>query len=76
MKVTAELRNWFVDPRGVYWGLIYNDSKKRYKDGVQVHTSLVQSVEELEGGESSLIHTLNSIYLIRKDQELKPDAAE
>lgn len=69
MKVTAELRNWYLGLYGVYWGNIYGDIKGRWPDGRRIHTSSVRSVEDC--GNHFLVITLNSVYKLYKDSEKK-----
>jgi hypothetical protein len=70
-KITAELHNWERDPRNIFWGDIHGDTKERWKNGTRIHTSLV--LEKLDCGDFFLIQTLNSIYKLPKDKELKHD---
>ena len=67
---TAILRNWkrIEHPQGhYYWGNVYDDIKERFKDGARIHTSHV--VREEDKGTYLEVHTLNSIYILRKDND-------
>lgn len=69
MMITAELKNWHYDPfYKVYWGRIYNDVKNRFSDGKIIHTSSVVRVDK-SNPEVIIVHTLNSVYLLRKENE-------
>lgn len=76
MQITAELRNWkkatYLNG-DIYWGNVYNDTKGRFRNGARIHTSLVTGYSpDLNDEETTFVHTLNSVYLIRKDQEYRP----
>lgn len=51
----------------VIYGYVYNDSATHgnhpFPDGTWIHTSLVKSIEEVEG--ERYVHTLNSTYKLR-----------
>ncbi len=48
----------------VYWGYIYNDKRKRFRNGDNVRTSLVDREEEIDG--ERYIITQNSVYKVKK----------
>ena len=59
--VTAELRNWTYDvDNNIYWGNIYNDLYRRWKDGTTIVTSKVLSRLEFEN--SFIIITAHNVY--------------
>ncbi|AOM42377.1 hypothetical protein A9255_18555 [Xenorhabdus hominickii] len=67
LKFTAEIElTDFAESgdRAVAFGKIFNDSKKRFEDGVEIITSLVTNTEtyKIDG----YIKTQNSIYKIRE----------
>lgn len=74
MQVTGTLRNW---TKGVgmynscYWGNLYGDSKGRWDDGTRIHTSLVK--EKKDCGDHYLLFTLNSVYILPKEEEHRND---
>lgn len=53
-----------TDGRYIFWGHIYADSKKRWRDGTEIRTSLVQKEFEVDG--EKYIQTLNTIYKVGK----------
>lgn len=72
--VTAEIRSWKKHPVpghpdvAVYTGTIYGDAKKRWRDGTRFHTSAV--VNERESKDYIYVQTLNSLYILYKNQEV------
>lgn len=48
----------------VYWGHIYSDGKKRWPDGTDIRTSLVEKEFEVDG--RRYIKTMNTIYKVGK----------
>lgn len=72
MEVTAELLDWDVcniGPGYILTGKIRADKKHRWSDGKRVHTSMVQAVSETK--DAFLIHTVNSIYSLPKDDPFR-----
>jgi len=70
MEYTAILSDWLQVPTmsGVYvLGKIYEDKKKRFKDGTLIYTSLVLKnyYVEIDGKQETIIKTLNSTYLLQ-----------
>lgn len=59
---TNYLKNWelhkTIGGSVVVTGTVYNDIKKRFKDGAQIVTSRVLKINFVEG----VVETLNSIY--------------
>lgn len=74
MQVTGTLKNWY---RGsgwyhtCYWGEIHGDNKGRWADGTKIHTSSVK--KKKDRGDHYLLFTLNSVYLLPKEEEFKND---
>ncbi len=65
-SITGNLKNWeYRSSHNVYWGRIFNDAKHRFRDGTYIHTSSVVRVEELEN--AYVVHTLNSVYFLLKE---------
>lgn len=59
---TATLEGWRYDPvHQVFWGYIYDDVRKRFRDGTYVHTSHCPIPDAKRG---DTISTLNSTYLL------------
>jgi hypothetical protein len=70
--ITGTLKNWVksgTDEVYIYWGNLYNDIKNRWADGQYIHTSMV--VDEEDHPDFILVHTLNSTYLLRKEDKMK-----
>jgi hypothetical protein len=66
MQITAELKNWSYDQLfNIFYGYICGDTKRRWLDGVRIHTSPVKHVEDY--GDYLLVVTRNSVYKINKD---------
>ena len=63
--INGILEEWILS-EGMIFGRVYNDTKKRFKDGEYIHTSTVleSSTPDLEEG--SIIETRNSVYLLGK----------
>jgi hypothetical protein len=75
-KVTGRLENWIYDPLwNVVWGNVYDDARKRFRDGEWIHTSDIPVTRVGRTGdvlkEGDIIKTLNSKYLLGKPQEKK-----
>lgn len=71
MMITGELKNWYYNAyTNVYFGTVYNDVRCRFKDGTRIHTSSVVR-EDKANPEVILVHTLNSIYLLRVENKLE-----
>lgn len=65
VQVTADLSNWWKDPfYNVYNGLIYNDTKGRWKDGTAIHTSDIVNTDEYN--DCFIVTTRNSVYRLYK----------
>jgi hypothetical protein len=65
MKLTAEIHAWTMyEINGKKWvqGLIFNDRKKRFRDGTYIHTSLILKGPTKKG----FITTRNSRYKLRQ----------
>ena len=74
MQVTATLKQWKKGTgwyHSCYWGNIYNDSKGRWSDGTRIHTSSVKEKKDM--GDHYLLITLNSVYILPKEEEFKND---
>jgi hypothetical protein len=66
--ITGELKDWWFNPAwNVYIGRVFNDVKCRFRDGSQIHTSEV--VREDKSNDVIIVHTLNSIYLLRMENK-------
>ncbi len=60
-EITGTLKNWSKDPvHNIYWGEIHGDVRKRFPDGMRIHTSYIKEGPDANG----IIKTLNSIYLL------------
>jgi hypothetical protein len=69
--ITAELKDWFYsERRNVYFGHVFNDVKCRFKDGSRIYTSCVVR-EDRANVDVIIVHTLNSIYLLRLENKLE-----
>lgn len=69
---TARLESWIYDSqRKIFWGYIYDDVRKRFRDGTYIHTSFCPS-PQARGGDT--ISTLNSTYLLGKPFGEKNDS--
>lgn len=55
MDITGTLENW-VKVGQVIYGNIYGDSKGRFPDGLEIHTSRIDSIED------GIAYTRNSVY--------------
>ncbi|MDE9565412.1 hypothetical protein KKI93_15415 [Xenorhabdus bovienii] len=68
LKFTAEIElTDFVhgaDGKSIAFGYVFNDSRKRFEDGVEIKTSLVTNTETYKT--DGYIKTQNSIYKIRE----------
>ncbi|WP_038215049.1 hypothetical protein [Xenorhabdus bovienii] len=51
------------DGKGVAFGKVFNDKRKKFKDGKEIITTLVQNVETYKT--DGYIKTKNSVYKIR-----------
>ena len=72
-EITGRLENWYVDLRGstmIIWGQLYDDVRKRWRDGEYVHTSSAEIKEVKEG---DIVHTRNSVYLLGVQSPHKVD---
>ncbi|MDE1479353.1 hypothetical protein KKJ13_18205 [Xenorhabdus bovienii] len=49
--------------KGIAFGKVFNDSRKKFTDGVEIITTLVNNVETYES--DGYIKTQNSVYKIR-----------
>lgn len=59
----GELRDWFKEEFGdnfIIWGCLYNDPNKRWRDGTQIHTSIVQKMDVKAG----VVETMNTLYTL------------
>jgi hypothetical protein len=66
-QVTGRLEYWWYDEiNHVFWGYLYDDIRKRWWDGVHIHTSCCHNPDAKEG---DVIKTLNSTYLLGKARE-------
>ena len=56
------LKNWQIirvfGTKYVVCGIIYNDTKKRFADGTEIHTSRIEKIDFVNG----IVKTKNSIY--------------
>lgn len=77
-EVIGRLENWFIAFWGdgtkdlVVWGDIYDDKRKRFKDGLHIHTSYLIEINESnmkDVKEGDVIKTKNSYYLLGKKYE-------
>ncbi len=64
-ETTGRLEKWCVDKvyPHIIWGNLYDDQKKRWRQGQRIHTSNILTPEE-EWKEGAIITTLNSKYLL------------
>lgn len=61
---TGRLENWYRDPMfNVFWGNLFDDVHRRWRDGQLIHTSYCVDPDAEEG---DVIKTLNSSYLLGK----------
>lgn len=60
------LKRWYYDPLfNVYWGFIYNDVKKRFRDGTWIHTSSIPDKKDRDKKRGGVyIKTLNTTYIL------------
>ena len=60
LEVTATLREWQLSDN-VLWGRVYNDKKKRFRNGDYIYTSQIVAapIKLLPG---SIVQTKNSVY--------------
>lgn len=71
MMITGELKRWYYNSHmNVYLGIVYNDVKGRFRDGSRIHTSNVVR-EDKSNPAVIIVHTLNSIYLLRVENKLE-----
>lgn len=60
--MTNLLKNWVIKRTNngsvIIYGIIYNDIKKRFPDGTEIHTSKVLKADFVNG----VIETRNSVY--------------
>ncbi|MBD2799522.1 hypothetical protein ID854_03360 [Xenorhabdus sp. M] len=71
-KYTAEIelthflqgKNYDDEDIAIAYGKVFNDSRKKFKDGVEIMTSLVTNADTYQT--DGYIKTQNSIYKIRK----------
>ena len=59
--VTNYIKNWRIQKIGdsvIIFGEIYNDIKKRFADGTEIHTSKILKADFMNG----VVETLNSVY--------------
>lgn len=64
--ITNYIKNWKIEKVGnsvVIFGEIYNDIKKRFPDGTEIHTSKVLKIDFING----IVETLNSVYHLELD---------
>lgn len=65
--VTARLEGWYrASDNNVLWGFIYDDVRKRWEDGTNIHTSYIKDLASMELQEGDKVYTLNSTYLLGK----------
>ncbi len=60
-KATARIENWAL-ANGMVFGEIYEDSRKRWPDGQEIRTSMVDEGETVKEGH--IVKTRNSSYLL------------
>lgn len=65
-EVTGRLEYWLPDDRGIIWGNLFDDVRKRWHDGQWIHTSLITSHPNHDFKEGDIVTTLNSKYLLGK----------
>lgn len=60
--ITNYLKDWYIkrmsDGSVIIFGTVYNDIKKRFQDGTEIHTSKVLKADFVNG----VIETRNSVY--------------
>lgn len=64
--VTNYLKNWRIEKFRdsiIIFGEIYNDIKKRFVDGTEIHTSKILKADFVNG----VVETLNSVYHLEID---------
>lgn len=65
--ITGRLENWIWDnEHSVLWGFIYDDERKRFRDGTWIHTSIIDSLDPKDLRSGAVVKTLNSLYLLGK----------
>ncbi|MBI6548232.1 hypothetical protein [Xenorhabdus lircayensis] len=62
IELTDFTKNW--DGKAIAYGRVFNDSRKRFEDGVEIITSLVINADTYRN--DGYIKTQNSIYKIRE----------
>lgn len=73
-EITAELKSWTRGSglyKNVFWGYVYGDVKKRFRDGAVIHTSSVVNVDEYD--DCFIVTTLNSVYKMAKCDRCEDD---
>jgi hypothetical protein len=67
-EITGIIEDWYITGEGEYklcYGKLYNDIRKRWKDGEDIHTSTILSnTDNLKEGDT--IITKNSKYKLGK----------
>lgn len=67
VMITGRLENWaWDDVHPVIWGFIYDDERKRFRDGTWIHTSIIDSLDPKDLRSGAVVKTLNSLYLLGK----------
>lgn len=59
--ITNYIKNWRIEKvreSVIIFGEIYNDIKKRFLDGTEIHTSKILKADFVNG----IVETLNSVY--------------
>lgn len=64
-EITGRLESWWYDELNhVLWGNLYEDTKGRWWDGAQIHTSVLSMPRNPDLSEGMIIKTRNSTYLL------------
>jgi len=72
-EITGRLEGWIYDADyNVLWGFIYDDTRKRFRDGEYIHTSGIPRGKRIEFKEGMIVDTLNSSYLLGNPSETVP----
>lgn len=64
--ITNYLKDWKIqkiEDSVIIFGKVYNDIKKRFEDGTEIHTSKILKADFVNG----VVETLNSVYHLEID---------
>ena len=70
-RTTGRLENWqYSKTNNIIYGEIYDDVRGRWVDGTPIHTSNIPNGRRgVDFKEGEIIYTLNSTYLLGKEDE-------